>query len=391
MPKAILVTTSDNFFLSHRLSLALALKRAGFEVAVAAESTGTVTLIESHGLRFIELPLDRRSMAPWREARVIAAIAAMYRRERPDLVHHSSIKPMIYGSSVARVLGLPAFVNTVSGLGYALTDRPQDGIANRALRLAAKAGYRIALRGHGCWNIFQNPDQLKRFVELGLADPNRSEVIRGAGVDINRFVPAPLPDGDPVVLLPARMLWDKGIGEFVEASRMLHRRRVKARFVLCGKVDPGSRAEIPLQTLQDWVREGVVEWWGHQENMPEVLSRAHLVVLPSYAEGLPLALAEAASAGRATITTDIPGCREVVISGQTGWLVPPFDAASLAEAIEQALSDRARLAAMGLKGREHAVAMLSQDRVLAETFRVFRKLGVPVPDRDSLLGVSQRT
>lgn len=378
--KAIFVTTCDTFFLSHRLALALALKQVGFDVAIAAASTGAASEIERKGLRFIPLPLDRRSMSPWREARVLASIAAMYHRERPDLIHHSSIKPMLYGSFAARALGMPAFVNTVSGLGYALTKRSTDSYAQRALRTGVSLGYRIALRGRNSWNIFQNPDQLERFVTTGLANRERSVLIRGAGVDTTRFVPTPLPEGTPRVVLPARMLWDKGIGEFVTAARALQSRGVRATFVLVGGIDPGNRAAIPRETVDQWVREKVVEWWGHRDKMQTVFAQAHLVVLPSYAEGLPLALAEAAAAGRACITTDVPGCRETVLHGRSGFLVPVHDTEALANAIEKALENPDQLIAMGARGREHAMATLSQDRVVADTFKVLRRLGVPVPE-----------
>jgi glycosyltransferase involved in cell wall biosynthesis len=375
-PKAIFVTASDAFFLSHRLSLARALRLAGFDVLVAAAPTGAGPEIESEGMRFIALPLNRRSMSPWCEARTLAAIVALYYCERPALVHHSSIKAILYGSYAARLLRLPAFVNTVSGLGYALTERPTDGVPQRILRIIARIAYRLALRGRSCWNIFQNPHQFDHFVKLGLANPAQSSLVRGAGVDTGRFQPSPLPDGEPVVLLPARLLWDKGIGEFVDAARGLHRSGVRARFVLVGKEDYESRAAIPRHNVDAWVAEGTVEWWGHRIDMPAVLARAHVVVLPSYAEGLPLALAEAAAAGRACITTDVAGCREAVIDKVTGWLIPAHNTSALADSIRYALAHPAELAAAGLRGREHAVATLSQERVLRETFEVFRRLRV---------------
>jgi len=376
---ACFVTTADWFFLSHRRSLGLALQRVGFDVVVAAEATGVQRDIERLGMRFVPLPLDRRSMDPLREARAFAAIFSLYRRERPLLVHHSSIKPTLYGALAARALGLPAFVNTLSGLGYLLTERPTDGLSTRALRAVAALGYRVALRGGACWNVFQNPDQLQRFVGDGLADPSRSTLVRGSGVDTSRFRPTPLPAGPPVVLLPARMLWDKGIGEFVAAARRLRSRGSTARFVLAGGEDRGNRAAIPRATLEEWVSEGVVEWWGHQNDMPATFASAHLVVLPSYAEGLPLALAEAAASGRAIVTTDAPGCREVLVPEQSGWLVPVRSVDPLVDRIAQALADPAALVTMGQRGRAHAVATLSQDRVIEEMFEVFRRVGIPVP------------
>jgi glycosyltransferase involved in cell wall biosynthesis len=375
-PKALFLTTIDTFFLSHRRPLAEAVRDAGFEVVVAAIDSGASADIRSLRMRFVPLNLQRESVSPWREAATVLEIARLYVRERPDLVHHSSIKPMIYGSLVARALRIPAFVNTVSGLGYALTETTHPSLERRLLRAAALGGYRAALRSSRSRCIFQNRDQMRSFIEAGLCRASESVLIVGAGVDTDRFRPSPLPNGTPLVVLPARMLTDKGVVEMVTAARALKHEGVAARFALVGGEDPGNRAAIPGDQLRAWVDEGVVEWWGHRRDMPEVFSQSHLVVLPSYAEGMPLALAEAAAAGRACITTDVPGCREAVVDGETGFLVPVRDAAALADAIRRALAEPANLARMGQCGRQHALDKLSRERVIRETFAVFRELGV---------------
>ncbi|MFO0563233.1 MAG: glycosyltransferase family 4 protein [Polyangiales bacterium] len=380
-PRAIFLTTSDGFLLSHRRILALAFLREGFEVTVVASDTGRGPEIRSLGLGFVPWPVERGSVSPLSEAKAAAFVLKTYREIRPDFAHHSSIKPVLYGSAAAALCGGPGVINTMSGLGYALIERPDDPPRRRLLREVAYAGYRAALRRPNCHSVFQNPDQLEMFRSRGLIDPARTTLIRGAGVDTQRFAVSPLPDGVMIAALPARMLWDKGVGEFVEAARILKARGVPVRMALVGGTDTKNRAGIAEETLQQWVSEGVVEWWGHQTDMASLWTRVHLAVLPSYAEGLPLALAEAASSGRAVVTTDVPGCRETVIHGETGWLIEVRSAVAIADAVQDAVRRRGELTAMGLAGRALAERSLSQEQVIRETLAVARSLRVRWPER----------
>ena len=373
MPKVAIFVNVDSYFVSHRMGIGLALRDAGLDVVVIAADTGASRQIRAHGLRFVAVPLERSGQSPIRESRSIAAIGAAYRRERPDVVQHASIKALMYGSWVARALGIP-IINAVTGLGFAMIERPDDSPRQRALRAGVKVGYRFAFRGWRVHNVFQNPEQLEQFVALGLVDRRSTRLVRGSGVDVDRFQPAPLPDGRPVVMMPARLLWDKGTGEFVEAARILRRRGSNARFVLVGGEDPGNPARIPRAEIDAWLAEGIVEWWGHRSDMPATFREAMLVVLPSYAEGMPLALAEGAATGRAVIASDIPGCREVVIHGVNGWRVPLRDVGALADAIADALRDRGRLIAMGERSRAHVVEHLARARVVDEMLAIYREI-----------------
>lgn len=370
---AVFTTTEDRFFLSHRVQLAAALRDRGFRVTVAAGDTGKGRAITAAGFSFAPIPLVRDSLSPAVEAKTVAALVAVYARVRPDVVHHSTIKANMYGSLAARITRVPAIVNTVTGLGFALTERPEDGLPQRALRELARRGYATALKSPRALNVFQNHDQLENFVRHGMVDRDRAVVILGAGVDTTRFAATPLPEGQPIVVLPARLLWDKGIGELVAAARKL---RGRARFVIVGGADPHNRAAIPQATLNDWQAEGAVELWGFRDDMPAVLAQATLVVLPSYAEGLPLAIAEAQACGRACITSDAPGCREAIAPGRSGVLVPLRDPAALANAIDELLTNRPRLLRMSEAARGYAVEHLDQHRVVEETLTVFRRLGV---------------
>lgn len=374
MPRALFLVNYDWFFVSHRLQLGVALRDRGFDVAVAALDTGASAAVRQAGLRFVPMPFVPGGKNPLREAFTAASVAALYRRERPDLVHQVTVKPVLYGSLAAAALGVPAVVNAISGLGYVFIERPGDGVAHRALRSGVKAAYRLALAGPRARVIFQNPDDRGVFEQARLVRREQTVLIRGSGVDLEKFPATPLPAGPPLVVLPARMLRDKGVGEFVEAARYVRSKLPQARFALVGGVDTQNPAAIPEAQLRAWDAEGDVAWWGHRKDMPAVLAAAHLVVLPSYREGLPLALAEAAASGRACVATDVPGCRDVVVDGETGWLVPVRDARSLGEVIERALSSPGELARRGEAGRRYAEEHLSKPAILAHTLDVYREL-----------------
>jgi glycosyltransferase involved in cell wall biosynthesis len=223
--------------------------------------------------------------------------------------------------------------------------------------------------------IVQNPDDLALLQKAGVP-PARLRLIRGAGVDVAAFIPAP--DSPPVpvtVMLVARMLWDKGVGEFVAAARHLHRRGVSARFVLVGAPDPGNPACIPEPTLRAWHGHDSIQYWGPRDDMPDVLHQAHIACLPSYyGEGLPKSLLEAAACGLPIVTTDAPGCREVVNDADNGLLVPIRDAEALAVALEKLIRDPELRRRMGQRSRERALAEFSQEQVIAETLQLYQEM-----------------
>ncbi len=371
--RALLVVNAEWYFLSHRMVLACALRDAGFEVTVAAaEERRQGATIERSGFRFIPLGLRRRSTNPWREAGLVRELARVYRRVRPDVIHHVSIKPVIYGSLVARALRVPAVIDAVPGLGYLFV---QPGLRGALQRRAGMEAYRWALAGRNVRVIMQNPEDLALFVGRGVVSAERAILIRGSGVDVDRFAPRPAPEGAPVVMLPSRLLWDKGVGELVEAARILSNDGVACRIVLVGIPDPHNPKSITEATLEAWRSEGIVEWWGHHDDMPDVLALASVVALPTcYGEGVPKGLLEGAAAGRPLIATDVPGCREIVRQGDNGFLVPPRDAEALAEAIRRLARDARLRARMGARSREIAVSEFSEQIVIRETLAVYRDL-----------------
>jgi glycosyltransferase involved in cell wall biosynthesis len=245
----------------------------------------------------------------------------------------------------------------------------------KVLKPLIRTAFRLILNVRNGGVIIQNPDDLELLVKSNIMKRENAYLIKGSGVDPNRFFMTPEMPGEPLIILASRMLRDKGIYEFVEAARKLLVTGVKGRFVLIGKVDSDNPASIPVTQLKEWHEEGIVEWWGYREDMPAIFSQAHIVCLPSfYGEGVPKVLIEAASCGRAIVTTDTPGCREIVIDGENGFLVPPHDAKALAQAIRRLIDNPSLREKMGGRGREIAIREFSLDRVISETMALYRDL-----------------
>ena len=370
-PRLLYVVTEDWYFWSHRLDLARAARDAGFAVTIATRVGEYGERIRREGFRLVPISLLRRSRNPFRELGAIAELVRLYRDERPDLVHHVAMKPILYGSMAAWLSRVPVVLNAFAGLGYAFTDLRQGRILRTALGAALKLGIRLS----SSTALFQHEMDRDQLVQMGVVAPSRTRIIAGSGVNTAEFSVRPPAEGVPIVMLPARMLWDKGVGEFIQAARVLRAKGIAARFVLVGRVDEDNPAAITREQLDQWAGEGVVEWWGYREDMAGVYESATLVVLPtSYGEGLPKVLLEAAACGKALIATDIPGCRNVVRPGVNGLLVAVKNPKALAAAIEQLLSDHALREAMGVRSRELAVAEWSSARIVGQMLNLYQEL-----------------
>ena len=364
--KILLFANTDWYLYNFRLGLAQALRDRGDEVVMVSPDGAYASRLQEFGFRWVCFPLRRRGLNPLVEISTIARLFSLYRREKPDLIHQFTVKCVLYGSLVGRMLGIHAVVNSVTGLGYVFT----DGKGARGwIRGIIVLFYRLVLRRS--WVIFQNPDDRAVFLENYLVDPRRLALIRGSGVDAQRFTPTLEPDGIPVVILPARVLWDKGVGEFVEAARRLQADGLHARFVLVGDSDSENPAAVPVTQIREWEKKGVIEWWGWQENMIEVYAQAHIICLPSYREGLPKTLIEAAACGRPIVASDVPGCREIVRMGENGLLVPARDVTALAAALKQLIQDSDTRRAMGMRGRRIAEKEFSMDLIVSQTLNVY--------------------
>lgn len=370
--KILYLVTEDWYFWSHRVPIARAARDAGFEVVVATRVQSHGERITRENFRLIPLGWRRRSLNPWHETRAVADLVAIYRRERPDLVHHVALKPAVYGSLAGRLAGAPAVVNTVAGLGYVFTSRQ---LKARVLSPLLKRTLRVLFDRPNVRLIIQNPDDGEALAEFCRVRPEQTVLIRGSGVDLDRFVPLPEPVGRANVTMVSRMLWDKGVGELVEAARRLRARGEPVDVTLVGSPDPENPSSIPEAQLEAWQREGLVRWLGYQEDIARVWAGATIAVLPTtYGEGVPKALIEAAACARPIVATDVPGCREIVKQGETGFLVPPRDTDALAEAIRRLAGDPALRGRMGERGRAHASDGFSERTVVAETLSLYRSL-----------------
>lgn len=369
-PKIALVANTDWYLYNFRLSLAKYLREQGWNVVLVSPFGRFVHLLQAEGFYWRQWRVHRRSMNPIREAAALIELWRIYRQERPLLVHHLTIKPVLYGSLAALLSGVPAVVNAITGLGYLFLN---EGWRTRLLRRGALLAYRWLLNRPNTAVIFENETNRQQFIQAGLARADRSRLIEGVGVDVERFSPAPEPQGVPVVLFPARLLREKGIYTLVEAARLL-RPRCSVRIWLAGEVDEGNPGSVSPAEVQNWATEGLVEWLGWQADMPAVYAQSHLVALPSWGEGIPTALLEAAACARAVVTTDAPGCRDVVEDGFNGLLVAVEDAAALADSIQYLLENPHERQRMGANGRQRVLERFSDDRIHAQTFQVYRWL-----------------
>lgn len=373
MKKKILYAANTSWYLyNFRLALMKHMINRGWDViAIAPPDNYSERLIEQ-GIRYHPISMSRTGLNPFSDLQLLCRLSCLYLKERPKIVHHFTIKPVIYGSLAARLAKVGAIVNAVTGLGYVFSIK---GYKARLLKSAVKTLYRFAFNRNNVHVIFQNPDDKEAFIKSNLLKPEQAVLIRGSGVDIEQFAPTLEPNGEPVILLCGRMLWNKGIGDLVTAARILQELKVPGRIILVGDLDPENPEAIPKNQLIEWEKEGIITWLGQREDMHKIFANAHIVVLPTtYGEGVPRSLIEAAACGRPIVATDVPGCREIVRHGENGFLVPAKDSRALAKALQSLIEDPLLRARMGARGREIAVAKFAQERVIAATLAVYNKL-----------------
>lgn len=372
-PRLLFVANVAWFFASHRLSIARAAREAGYDVRIAAGDAGADAIV-SVGLPFHPLPVERGMAGLAVEWELFRSLTSLYRSWTPDIVHHVTLKPVLYGSLAARRVGVPWLVNAISGLG---TLELAQGVAAHLRRRVTHALLRLGCDRPNCRVIFQNAEDRAVFESQGIVRPERSVLIPGSGVDLRVYQPSPEPSGLPVVMLPARLIRDKGIAEFVQAAKLLRARDVSARFVLVGGLDPCNATAVAESVLQQWLSDGAVEWQGHRTDMERAFSEASIVCLPSYREGMPKALLEAAACARPIVTTDTPGCRDCVEPGRSGLLVPARDASALADALHDLLEHPMKRRAFGAAGRELAERAFGVQGVIDRHLKLYRSLQAP--------------
>lgn len=373
MTRALLFANTEWYLYNFRLSLARALQAAGYEVILISPPGPYGHKLRELGFDWRPAPMARLSLNPFSELRLLWWLIQLLRREQIDVVHGFTIKCAVYGSLAARVAGNCPRIGAVAGLGYVFTSRSMKALMLRPL---VRLALRLALGGKRARLILQNPDDMALFESARLARPDQLRLIPGSGVDLTRFKPAEKaaerPANDPFrIVLPARLLWDKGIAEWVEAAEKLKSTHPQITLLLAGEPDAGNPAAVPVATLKAWHDADTIEWLGKVDDMPVLFQAVDAVALPSYREGLPKSLIEAAGCGLPLITTDVPGCREVVTHEQDGLLIPPRNADALAAAIARLADDPALCQQLGAAARQRALAEFDEQIVIEKTLAVY--------------------
>lgn len=370
-PRLLIFENNPAYFLSHRLHLAHAFTSSGYEVHVATMPGPGTKEIKTAGFMHHPVRFSRSGINPLAELMVLFRVIRLYSKLKPDFVYQITIKPVNYGTIAARWTRVKAVISVISGLGFVATGNSRMILCLRPFIFLL---YRFSLRHHNQRIIFQNRDDLELFVNHKIVKHHETAVIPGSGVDTGYFTLTQEAAVVPTVVLPGRMLRDKGVYEYVAAAAILHSQGIRARFLLAGGIDRENPGAIPETQLQQWNSEGNVEWLGQVTDMRIMYSKSHIVCLPSYREGVPRALLEAAASGRPVVSTDVPGCREAVVDGETGLLVPARNAVLLAGALKRLITDAALRRQMGKQGRLLAERRFSTTRVIAETMEIVKQL-----------------
>lgn len=375
--RLLFLINDATFFVTHRLPLAAAAVKAGYDVHVALpfcaealDNRRDLGAIRAAGATLHDLPMRRGGMHLLQEVMLMWRMWRLLARVMPDILHCITIKPVLYGGALARLMRISRVVFAIPGLGHIFV---AQGLKVRIIRRLAMAVYGFVLNNARSVTIFQNEENRNLFLSAGIVAHRQTVLIPGVGVDTNEFYPAASPPPEPlVVLLPARLQQEKGVREFVAAARLLKSRGQVLRMVLAGYLETGRPGGISEAELRQWCGSGAIEWWGHRTAMPDTMREAHMVCLPSYGgEGFPKVLIEAGACGLPVVTTDVPGCRDAVLAGETAILVPPYDAVALADALQKLLDGPALRASMGERGRELVLREFSAGRFIAASLELY--------------------
>lgn len=369
--KLAIVVNSPDFFLSHRLAIALAAQKDGWDVHIVSADGKAVDRIIRYGFSHNEIPFSRSGQNPLCELKTLFYLFFTLKNIKPDVVHLVTIKPVLYGGIVARVMGIKGVVAAISGMGTIFISQ---GFSSKIRRSLVFGFYRLALGSHNQKIIFQNGSDRDKLVELCNVPIHKVVMIRGSGVDLKMYPFMPEPDGVIIVVLVARLLKDKGVLEFIEAARLLGERNVPVKMRIIGDIDKGNPTSITERELDSFRSIPNIEVLGFRKDVAEQYARSHIACLPSYREGLPKCLIEAAACGRAVVTTDVPGCRDAVVPDITGLLVPPKNSTALADAIQFLIKNPEKRKKMGMEGRKLAEQEFRIESVVSQHLRIYREL-----------------
>ena len=372
----LFVANWDWVLYNFRLPLARVLIEKGLQVILVCPPGKYTQEIQDMGFGWLPWDLSRRSTNPFSELFAISSLLQIYQKLKPKAVHHYTIKPIVYGSLAARLAKIEMVINNFTGLGYLFSDTPKANFWRRMVVPVLK----IALRGPGFHTAFQNKFDQERLISLGIVKKEKTTIIPGTGVDISQFFPrsenAQATD-PPVVLMAARLLWDKGVAEFVEAARLINQHGIRAHFWLAGEPDYGNPGSISAEMMAEWQQQGWVKLLGHRSDMPELIRQADIAVLPSrYLEGIPLFLLESAASGLTLIGSNIEGCRMVIEDGQNGFIIPEENTQSLVETLLKVIQDPEGRKRMGKASRKIAEQRFERQSILDTYLKLYTKTGV---------------
>lgn len=371
MPRILFFENNAAYFLSHRLPLARAVQALGYEIHVATMPDAAAENIPTAGFEYHPLQFSQGGMNPVNEVTALRRIRRLYLDLRPKLVYQVNAKPVIYGTLAARNARIPAIISVVSGLGHFAA---QSGLRSRVFRKLGFTLYHSALRHPNQKVIFCNGDNREIFVGRKVLKREDSEVMPGSGVNLAYFSAMQEPEGIPVVVLPAHMLRDNGVYEYVAAAELLRAQGIQARFLLAGDTERDNPSAVPEAQLRRWRVEGHVEWVGHVSDACGLYAASHIICLPSYHEGMPQRLLEAAACGRPVVTTDVPGCRDAILAGESGFLVPPREPEKLAVALRSLIENPGLRRRMGCCARNLAENRFATGQVVTRTIAIMKEL-----------------
>jgi len=370
--KILFIVSEDWYFVSHRLDVAIKAIECGYSVALLSHFSDSRDKINKLGIETLDWSLNRSSKNLFKEWSAVHDILSALDYYKPDLIHSVAMKPVLYSALATRINFNKPRIFALAGLGFIYSSERRIA---KILRTMVKVAFKFLFIGNQIRVILQNPDDKSLLLSVKVIDENHIRVIRGAGVNVNLYSLTPIALNLPIIVLPSRMLWAKGIGDFIDCARAVNKNGIKARFVLVGAPDTLNPDTISADQLKAWDHEGIIEWWGHQNDMPNVYQQSTIVCLPtSYGEGLPKSLLEAASCGRPIISYNVPGCREVVIDGLNGILIPLKDIDALIKATETLLNDYELCVQMGKNGRELIVKEFSLEQIANETMAVWEEV-----------------
>lgn len=371
--KLLILVNNLGFFCSHRLPIAEALLAKGFDICIGYGEIGDTNpdLLKEKGFKVNSIPMKRGGINIFKELKTFFYILKFFKKEKPDIVHLITIKPYLYGGIVSRMTDIPAVLSAVSGLGALFIHK---NMRSKLIRFLLYPIYKLAFQHSNQKVITQNNDDMELLVKWGVLNPLKIKLIKGSGVNIENFTNLDEPEGIPVVCFAGRLLKDKGVYEFVSAAKLLKERGVNARFYLAGNLDHNNPAGLNINDLNNIKNEGCVEILGHQKDISKLYASSSIICLPSYREGMPKSLIEAAAASRAVVTTDVSGCRDAIIPNKTGFLVPVKNVKKLADRLEWLIKNPKERIAMGKAGRKFAEKEFPIEKIVKSHLDVYDEL-----------------